>query len=368
VGARAQRHDTGGAGLSVDRDEPQRTAPKRTEPNRTEPNGTSTRAGNNPPVTMAASPPHRRPWRELGAAELERAYSPSSCIGGNYQPFIDAYASRSVAARVEAATLGGAWHSLAYGAAAAQRLELCVPAARPGPAAGAGLLVFIHGGYWQELSAAQSLFPAAQCVAHGLAFAAIDYTLAPAASVGDIVAECRAALAWLLAHAAGLGIDAGRVVVAGSSAGAHLAAMVCLGPSGASGSNPAAASAQDHTGPRASIAGARPRAAVLVSGLYDLEPLVGTSINDALSLTPAAARAQSPMQHLLQGFPTALLAWGAIETDAFKDQSRDFAAALARAQTTCTTLEVAARNHFDVILDLADDRTELGRQTLALFA
>ena len=205
------------------------------------------------------------------------------------------------------------------------------------------MLLFIHGGYWQELSKQESAFAAEQTVAEGLAFAALDYTLAPQASVAEIVAECRQALAWLVEHAARLGVDGGRIVVAGRSAGAHLAAMVAL--------------------PRA---GPRVAGVVLVSGLYELEPLVGTSINTALSLTPAAAQAVSPALLELKGFPPSVVCWGEIETAEFKRQGRDFAQRLQQVNTPCRVFEVPQRNHFDVILDLADPATELGRATLAL--
>jgi arylformamidase len=286
----------------------------------------------------------------LSDAERERAYSPSSCIGGNYRPFIEAYARQSAAARARALALGARWLEVRYGSRPAQRMDLCLP--RGAAAAGTGLLVFIHGGYWQELSARDSLFAAAQCVERGMAFCAVDYTLAPAATVGGIVAECRRALQMLAANAASWGLAAKRIVVAGSSAGAHLAAMCCL---------PAW---YDAGGVQARAF--RPHAAVPLSGLYALEPLVGTSINDALGLYRPQARAQSPALQALQGFPSALLCWGEVETDAFKAQSRDFAAALQAAGGSCVTMEVGARNHFDLALDLADPATTLGRHTLGL--
>ena len=121
-------------------------------------------------------------------AERESAYRPSSCIGGNYQPFIDAYVRDSVTAAQRAQALGGSWFWSSYGDAPSQRVALCLPprAAIRTPQ-GAPLLVFIHGGYWQELSARDSRFAAAACIEHGAAFAAIDYTLAPQACVGAIV-------------------------------------------------------------------------------------------------------------------------------------------------------------------------------------
>lgn len=293
------------------------------------------------------SPHPQAPWRAFDDATREREYSPSSCIGGDYRPFIADYAERSAAARARFAGPASRL-DLAYGEGPAQRLDLFVPAVSAvAAAAGAPpLLVFIHGGYWQELSKNESSFAAADALVQGLAFAALDYTLAPAATVAAMVEECRRALAWLQARAAALGFDGTRIVVAGSSAGAHLAAMCAL---------PGTAAAP------------LVRGAVLVSGIYEVEPLVGTSINDALGLDAAAARAVSPaLAASLQGFPPAIVAWGGVETGEFKRQGRDFAAALRRAGTRCDDFEVPGRNHFDVVLDLADPATALGEATLAL--
>ena len=110
----------------------------------------------------------------------------------------------------------------------------------------------------------------------------------------------------------------------------------------------------------------RVKGAVLVSGIYDLEPLIGTSIDTALGLDPATAARNSPLRQPLAGFPPSLVCWGENETDQFKRQSAVFAEAVRGAGADCATFECAGRNHFDVILDLADPATLLGRQTLAL--
>jgi arylformamidase len=290
---------------------------------------------------MSATPKDSPPtpdWRALTLAQREAAYSPSSCIGGHYQPFVQAYATRSAQVRA-------AWPpaALAYGPKPSQTLDLFLPpqAREPAP-----LLVFIHGGYWQELSKAESSFAAANALAQGLAFAALDYTLAPAASVGEIVAECRQAVAHLQAQASALGLDPRRVVVAGSSAGAHLAAMVALAP-----------------------AAGQPtlQGVVLVSGVFDLEPLVGTSINQALAMDASQASALSPLRYGLDAFPRCVVAWGEVETEAFKGQSQAFAARLHSAGVGCEAFEVPQRNHFDVVMDLAEPASRLSAVTLALF-
>jgi arylformamidase len=282
----------------------------------------------------------------LPLAEREREYSPSSCIGGDYAPHLRQYADRSAAAR----KAYPARRELAYGAGATNRLDLFVPAATPAPPP---LLVFLHGGYWQELSKDSSLFPAAGCLQAGVAFAAIDYTLAPAASIREIALECRRALRWLHAQGQALGFDPGRIAVAGSSAGAHLAAMACL--RGWDGDD--------------DLPPGLPAAAVLVSGIYALAPLIGTSIDGALSLSEESAAEVSPQDLALRGFPPSVVAWGEVETSEFKRQGRDFARALGAAGAPPRgVFEVPGRNHFDVILELAQRGTSLGDATLDLLA
>ena len=104
----------------------------------------------------------------LPLEDREREYSPSSCIGGNPAPHLRAYAELSAAA-LQACV---AQRDLAYGDKASNQLDLFLP-----PAGGGGLpplLVFIHGGYWQELSKQSSLFAAPGCIQGNFAFAAID--------------------------------------------------------------------------------------------------------------------------------------------------------------------------------------------------
>ncbi len=286
----------------------------------------------------------------LPLPERERAYSPSSCIGGDYAPFVRPYATRSADVLRTHAALRG----LVYGALASNTLDLFLPSSsKPHGSSGSvlpPLLVFIHGGYWQELSKNESLFAAEGCIALGSAFAALDYTLAPQATVEQMVLECRNALRWLHAHADELGFDARRIVVAGSSAGAHLAAMCCL--RGWPGD--------------ADLPAGLPAAAILVSGVYELSPLVGTSINDLLSLTLDSAAHVSPIRFDLAGFPPAVVCWGEIETEVFKVQSRAFARAIGAVAARPQVFGVPGRNHFDVILDLTCAGTALGDAALSL--
>jgi arylformamidase len=269
----------------------------------------------------------------------EREYSPSSCIGGNYRPFIEAYAAQSTLVYQQCAHK----KNLAYGSLPSNTLDLFLPRDNGVNGNRVPLLVFIHGGYWQELSKEASVFAAADCIAQGFAFCAIDYTLAPHVGIQTMIQECKAALAWLHNNADQYGFDANQIVVAGSSAGAHLASLCaeCPGVKGV----------------------------VLVSGIYELEPLIGTTVNPALQLTLETAHAASPQRMSFTDYPSAVICWGEIETAEFKRQSREFAgkvAKQARADATLEVFEIAQRNHFDVIMDLARPQTPLGESVKRL--
>jgi len=268
--------------------------------------------------------------------DREREYSPSSVIGGNYGPYVARYAAESARARASLPVS----RDLRYGAATRAMLDFF-----PAPLSPAcpGLLVYIHGAYWQELSKEESAFLAPVWHAAGFAHAVVGYTLAPQARLPQIVAECRGALAWLHERAGELRFDPDNVVVAGSSAGAYLAA----------------ACAERSPLPIRGI--------VPVSGVYDVTPLIGTSVNDALGLDAATAAALDLLASARRFCP-AVVAWGEIETAEFKRQSQAFAACLASADTPCTALEVPGRNHFDVILDLGDADSTLFAAARRLFA
>ena len=268
-------------------------------------------------------------WRGWPLGQLEREYSPSSCVP-SIEPLIRAYAQRSAAAYDTLAHV-----AVPYGDHPDEVVDL-FPAGD-----GAPLVVFVHGGYWQELSRRESTFGATDAVPRGIAWAAVEYTLAPAATLARIVDQCRRAVRRLCAQAAGLGCDPARVWLAGSSAGAHLAAMALLDP-------------QARTGPR-------PAGAVLLSGVYDLRPLVPTYVNRPLGLDEARAWALSPLAHAPLDAPPVLVAWGEHETASFVGQSRRFAQAL---RPPADTLEVPGRNHFDVVFDLLAPGTPLGDAVL----
>ena len=257
------------------------------------------------------------------------------------EPFLDAYVARSR----DAETRFCCQKDLLWGERPDETFDYF-----PAASAGAPLLVYIHGGYWQEHSKNESLFAAPDCVVNAIAFAAIDYTLAPQASIATIVEQCRRAIASLHRQAAKLGFDARRIYVAGSSAGAHLAALLLV-----AGWQAAYGLADDV------VAGA-----VLLSGIYDIEPLMGTYIDSVLHLTAEDAAALSPLRLKLGRPVKTIVAWGDNETDEFKRQSRAFVSALIRSGFPVSEFDIAGTNHFDIVFGLANRESVLGQATVEM--
>ena len=107
---------------------------------------------------------------------------------------------------------------------------------------------------------------------------------------------------------------------------------------------------------------------ILVSGIYELEPIIQTSINDAIKMNRTVANSMSPMLKDLENFPDTLIVWGENETAEFKGQSNVFSKKLIEFGVNVKAFEVPSRNHFDVILDLTNRNTLLGCEFYKLIA
>lgn len=218
---------------------------------------------------------------------------------------------------------------LAYGDKPRNRIDLIrAPGAR-------NTLVFIHGGYWQMRAKETFAFAADGPLAHGINLALVGYTLAPDATLEHMTEEIRAALGFLRRELPRQGLDADAMWLSGWSAGAHLAASV-LGEAGV-------------------------RGAILISGIYELEPVRNTWINDALGLDEARAAKNSPMRQVPTSCPPVAVVAGSAELPLMRVQSRDYAAALMRGRLPCHYEEIAEANHFTIMDEMARPNGRLCR-------
>lgn len=194
------------------------------------------------------------------------------------------------------------------------------------------IVVFIHGGYWQALDGSFFSHLAGGPNAHGIDVAVPSYDLCPAVSVADIVEQMRTAMREL----AKLGRP---LVISGHSAGGHLAACLLA------------------TDWRA-LDGALPEdlvtSAYAISGLFDLRPLVPTSINTALKLDDSSAKAVSPLfwKPPARGSLDAVV--GGNESAEYFRQSRIIVDAWGAAGLPTRFGTVPDANHFTAIAPLAD--------------
>ena len=221
---------------------------------------------------------------------------------------------------------------LAYGASPREAIDLFLPAT-----AGAPLLVFIHGGYWQSRDRKDFSFVADPWLERGVAVALIGYELAPAVRMDAIALQVRAGLAWLHRHAASHGCDPSRLFLAGHSAGGHLAAM---------------ALATDWR--RRGLPEDLIKGVCAVSGVFDLEPIRLCYLNEVVGLDRDEARRNSPLHLPLHGRCPVTIAVGELETGAFHEQSRTYAAALERAGWPCELLVQPGVDHFGIVMSMAD--------------
>lgn len=244
-------------------------------------------------------------WRTATAAEVDHEYSPSRHAKRPLEEYLAEY--RRAGEGIDRARLSRR---------------------------GAPLLVYIHGGYWQRLSADDSWFNATDAVSLGVSLHAVEYTIAPEGTIEEMIEECVVDVVRVIDDLA-----PAKVVVAGCSAGAHLAAMCARDPR---------------------LVG-RLDGVALSSGIYDLRPLVVTPTNDPLGLDETRAARLSPL--LLPATSTraaVLCAVGGHESREFIRQNAEFADHLGRAGCRVTSTVVADRDHFDLPYDLLARGTRVG--------
>ena len=187
-------------------------------------------------------------------------------------------------------------------------------------------LLFIHGGYWQARAKEVFTIFAEGPMAHGINVALIGYTLAPDATLDQIVAEIHAGIDFLCCELPALGGDASGIVASGWSAGGHLTAMALSHP--------------------------KVKAGMAISGIYDLEPIRHSYLNVKLGLDEAMSRRNSPMVQA-GGPPKPLsLVVGSAELPLLRKQTADFAGHCAKFGLPVTYEEIPGANHFTILEEL----------------
>lgn len=170
-----------------------------------------------------------------------------------------------------------------------------------------GVHLHIHGGAWRAQGREDSGFLAPAFCATGFTTAVPDFSLLPARRLPDVVAELRACVAWLRPR--------GPIHLSGHSSGAHLAAVLATEM------------------PFASV--------TLVSGIYEMAPVLLSARRAYVRLDAAEAAALSPIRHVAGLTVRPRMAWGTAESPEFIRQSVEMAAACG-----AETFVLQGHNHF----------------------
>jgi arylformamidase len=231
-----------------------------------------------------------------------------------------------------------------YGPGPRQRLDV-FPASKPD----APILVWIHGGYWRALSKEHYTNIAPTFLEAGAAVVLIGYDLCPAVTLAELLAQTRAALRWVRSYAAEMRGDPDRIILAGNSAGAHICAMALQ---------------HDWSGdtfPQECL-----RAAALITGIYDLTPVLRLPVQAEVRLLPDDITALSPQMQPIHSKARCLVAVGADEPTMWIAQSRDYHHKLVDAGVPSDFMVAPNRHHFSITRDLTDAASPLARAVMDL--
>jgi arylformamidase len=267
-------------------------------------------------------------WRGMTRAQLDAAYNNSAAVRNSGEKLAD-WTERSKRIRADQSEL----LDLVYGPRPRNRIDVF----RCG-AARAPLLVYIHGGYWQRNAKEFYACLAVGPMARGVDVALVGYTLAPEATLTQIVDEVRSAVRWLRTEGPRRGVAAGKVVVSGWSAGGHLTA-VALGEADAG---------------------------LAISGVFDIEPCRLNYLNEKLNLTADEVLALSPIRQLPPRSGPLVIAYGTGELPELQRQSRDYHAARGAANLPSELLPLGGHDHFSILEELAEPRGQLTEAVVRL--
>ena len=273
-------------------------------------------------------------YRGMDRAALDAAYNNTAAVG---QEKRNRYVADWTARSKALADKVKARRDLRYGEAPRNRIDFY-----PGGKPGAPTFVFIHGGYWQMSDKENYGCVGAGPLAHGLNVALIEYTLAPAIKMDGIVAEVKRAVGWIVSHLGEFGASRDGIYVGGHSAGGHLTASVAAEPG---------------------VKGALP-----ISGLFDLEPIRLSYLNDAVRMDEAEARRNSPLLHLPDKASPAVVSVGEDELPELRRQSADYYAAWTRKGLKGRYLPLKGHEHFSILEELASPDGKLTAAVLDLIA
>jgi arylformamidase len=252
--------------------------------------------------------------------ELDRAYD-QRVWADNAELVIARYKAASAEARAAVRR----WSEVKYGVRADEAIDV-FPAGDRAP-----IHVHIHGGAWRLHSKSDASFPAPAMVDAGMHFVVPNFTNLPTVRMPDMVDQLICALAWIFRNAESFGGDRDRILLSGHSSGAHLAAVLLT-----------------IDWPRHGLPRDLVKAALLISGSYDLGPVMLSSRRSYIDLTDDEVARLSPLRHVAAISCPVKVLHGDEESPEFIRQARRFSGALSAAGKHAELIAVPQVNHFEI--------------------
>lgn len=262
-----------------------------------------------------------RVFRHYTQAELDRNYDQRGWVS-NALEVIARYPVSSAATRRRLK-----FETASYGPSADEVLDI-FPAGKPG----APTLIFVHGGAWQNFTKDDYSFVAEGFAGNGINTVIVNFAKIAAVGLPGMVEQVRRAIGWVRQNAARFGGDSGRVYLCGHSSGAQMAASALLAPYGA---------------PAEGI-----RGLTVISGSYDLEPVLLSARARYVKLDATGVAALSPQRHVSRLACPMLMFYCEYDTDEFQRHSLEMAEAVEKAGQLAGLIRLEGMNHFEIVEQL----------------
>ena len=281
-------------------------------------------------------------YQGMSAETLEAEYNLVARRGPDFPDLIERWMLRNEKHKLAS----GAGIDLAYGEGEREKLDFFSGGDRDGP-----VVIYIHGGYWQRGDKNMYSFVSEAFVKHGVSVSILNYNLTPSVRMAEIPPQIRKAIAWNWNHSDDLGFSKEKVFVMGHSAGGHLTAMMMT---------------TDWREIDTEIPTDLIRAGFPISGVFDLEPIIHTTLNTGPQMDLEEAIAESPLFIPPVTNAPQLIVQGGGESAEFLRQSDSYADKFRTADRTMARYDVPDMDHFDELERLAEDDSVFFEKTMQM--
>lgn len=279
-------------------------------------------------------------YKGMTAETLETEYNLVARRGPDFPELIERWMARNEKHKQQS----GARIDIAYGEGEREKLDFFSGGDNNGP-----VIIYIHGGYWQRGDKNMYSFVTEAFIKHGVSVALLNYNLTPSVRMGQIPPQIQKAIAWNWHNADELGFSRDKVFVMGHSAGGHLTAMMM---------------ATDWQDVDTAIPTDLIRAGFPLSGVFDLEPIIHTTLNTGPQMDLDEALAESPLFIPPVTNAPQLVVQGGGETAEFYRQSDAYADKFRTAERIMERYDVPEMDHFDELERLAEDDSVFFEKTM----